>query len=176
MDETGGKTDGMADGGQWMTYAALAEARGITRKAAVRMTQRHRWRRTPGNDGTVRVLVPNGMAGRQTPRLDALPGGRLDALPGGRLDARLADSDAPGKDQLIAGLRADLTEANRRASDAVSLADRALTMLADAEARAREAEQAARIATDALKAARLAEEARTARGLVARLRAAWRGE
>jgi hypothetical protein len=24
------------------------------------MTQRHRWRRTPGNDGAVRVFVPDG--------------------------------------------------------------------------------------------------------------------
>jgi hypothetical protein len=39
-----------------------------------------------------------------------------------------------------------------------------------------QAQEAASIATNALNAARRAEEARKARGLVARLRAAWRGE
>jgi hypothetical protein len=50
--------DGTLDGGRWLSYAQLAELRGITKKAAIRMTQRHRWRRQPGNDGTALVSVP----------------------------------------------------------------------------------------------------------------------
>ena len=48
--------------GQWMTYGQLAEARQIGRRAAVRLAQRHRLRRQPGNDGSVRVWVPADMA------------------------------------------------------------------------------------------------------------------
>jgi hypothetical protein len=36
--------------GAWMTYGQLADARGISRRAAIRLTQRHRWRRQKGND------------------------------------------------------------------------------------------------------------------------------
>jgi hypothetical protein len=43
--------------GQWMTYAELASARGVSYRAAVRTTQRQRLRRQPGNDGKVRVWV-----------------------------------------------------------------------------------------------------------------------
>lgn len=51
----------MGDGGgdtRWMTYAELAEARGIKEPGAVRLVQRRRWERQPGNDGSVRVAVP----------------------------------------------------------------------------------------------------------------------
>ena len=50
--DTGGDT------GVWMTYGELAAARGIKRVAAIRLVQRHRWRKQAGNDGQVRVLVP----------------------------------------------------------------------------------------------------------------------
>jgi hypothetical protein len=51
-------------GGQWLTYEELAKARGIQRLAAVRLTQRHKWRRQRGNDGHARVLVPDDMLPR----------------------------------------------------------------------------------------------------------------
>jgi hypothetical protein len=44
-----------------MTYDQLAEARHISRRAAVRMTQRQRLRRQPSNDGHVLVWVPRDM-------------------------------------------------------------------------------------------------------------------
>jgi hypothetical protein len=114
--------DGTGDGGRWLSYAQLAELRGITKKAAIRMTQRHRWRRQPGNDGTALVWVPEAdltprQPSRQTPR-------------------PAVDADAPVKDQVIEALRADLTEANRRASDATSLVDHLTAQLADASERA----------------------------------------
>jgi hypothetical protein len=113
---------GTGDDGRWLSYAQLAEARGITRKAAIRMTQRHRWRRQPGNDGTALVWVPEGdLTSRQASRQTPHPAGDGDG-----------DGDTPGKDRLIEALRTDLTEANRRASDAVSLADRLTAQLAGA--------------------------------------------
>lgn len=47
-----------ASDGVWMTYGQLSMARTITRRAAVRLSQRHGWRRTQGNDGLARILVP----------------------------------------------------------------------------------------------------------------------
>ena len=43
---------------RWMTYAELAEARGIKPAGAVRLVQRRKWLRRPGNDGSTRVAVP----------------------------------------------------------------------------------------------------------------------
>jgi hypothetical protein len=44
--------------GRWMTYAELADARGIDRQSARRMANRTRWRRQKDNHGVVRVYVP----------------------------------------------------------------------------------------------------------------------
>lgn len=41
-----------------LSYDEIAEARGISRTSAIRLVQRKGWRRQPGNDGTVRVMVP----------------------------------------------------------------------------------------------------------------------
>ena len=46
------------DDSRWMTFAELAKARGISRVSAERLVRRHKWRRQPGNDGRVLVLVP----------------------------------------------------------------------------------------------------------------------
>lgn len=48
-----------SDGGQWWTYDEIAKARGTEKIGAIRWVQRHKWRRQPGNDGLVRVLVPH---------------------------------------------------------------------------------------------------------------------
>src|SRR4029077_2239091 len=41
-----------------MTYAELANVRGISLPSARRLVLRHRWPRQTGNDGVVRVTVP----------------------------------------------------------------------------------------------------------------------
>ena len=46
----------VGDGARRMTYAELAQARGIS--SARRLARRHRWARQAGNDGVVRVTVP----------------------------------------------------------------------------------------------------------------------
>jgi len=46
------------DGARRMTYAELAEVRGISLSSARRLVLRHRWPRQRGNDGVVRVIVP----------------------------------------------------------------------------------------------------------------------
>ena len=48
----------VGDGSRRMTYAELADARGISLPSARRLVLRHRWPRQRGNDGIVRVTVP----------------------------------------------------------------------------------------------------------------------
>ena len=163
MDNSG-TTD---EGGRWLNYAELAELRGITRKAAIRLTQRHQWRRQPGNDGATRVLVPpdalGDIARRQSPRDDGTP------------------DDFQAK--ALGILESALIEANKRAEAALALADRADARADRAEARAEAAEHAAKQAqgealeaAQAAEAVRRADDARKARGRWRRLRSAWRGE
>jgi hypothetical protein len=47
-----------ADETRWVSFAELAEARGIDKLSAIRMARRRGWPKQIGNDGTVRVLVP----------------------------------------------------------------------------------------------------------------------
>jgi len=149
--------------GRWLNYAELAEMRGITRKAAIRLTQRHHWRRQPGNDGATRVFVPSDIASRQTPR----DGGTRDDF----------------QVKALAILEAALMEANKRADQAEARAGQAEATVAGERQRAdalrdrlAASEAEARAAQDRAAALQLADEARKARGLVARLRAAWRGK
>lgn len=58
--------------GEWLTYDQISQIRGIGRESAVKLAQREKWRRIPGNDGTARVCVPPEWlkaARRRRPRL-----------------------------------------------------------------------------------------------------------
>jgi hypothetical protein len=149
----------------WMSYAELGQLRGISAASAKRLSNRRRWAKRVGNDGTSRVAVP---AAEAEPR---------------ETDTR----DVPGDvSHLIARAeraeeRAD--EANKRADVAVALADRTLAQLAEANTatgklrdRLDAALDRAEIAERALEQRRQAEEQRRGQALWPRLRAAWRGE
>jgi hypothetical protein len=43
---------------RWLSYAELAEARGIDLASAIRTVRNRRWPKQKGNDGKVRVAVP----------------------------------------------------------------------------------------------------------------------
>ena len=111
----------------WLTYAQLAESRGISVRSAQRLVLRHRWRRQPGNDGTARVGVPAG-AEKPPERHD----GASD-----RPDAR---DDAGSVTLAIEALRGELTASHQREAEAHTRADRAEQRAdrADAERRATE--------------------------------------
>jgi hypothetical protein len=182
MSETDGETDPTGDGGRWLTYADLAEARGITRKAAVRMTQRHRWRKTPGNDGAVRIYVPDAMTVRPRDH-DARPDGPHDAPH----DAEATDGVTPFHARALAALEAALA-AVREAKDGeiATLRDtveglrgtvsRAEHRAVHAEDRANRAETEAREAQDAAEELRRRERDWWGQGRLRRVLAAWRGE
>src|SRR5690348_12964215 len=95
----------------WMSYAELGRLRGISAASAKRLSNRRRWAKQPGNDGTTRVAVPAAEAVvRETDPGDI--SGDVSCL------------------LMEANTRAD--EVNRRADVAVALADRTLTQLAEA--------------------------------------------
>ena len=189
--------DSPADG-RWMTLKELADARRISVASAARLMRRRRWRRQPGNDGHIRVLVP---AGEQEPKADDRPDRRPDVTTEGRPDV-LADIRADVMEVIrplqnaIAVLEAQLTEANARAVRAeqavagervradvlrdkleslqaeLRKAEETAVRLTDAEEAAKRAIGEAEEAAQALDQIRRAEEARKARG---RLRRAWDG-
>jgi hypothetical protein len=156
--------------GSWMTYSELAACRGFGRAAAVRLTQRQRLRRQPGNDGLIRVWVPADLArparrSRQNGGGDDAPDDARDDGGGNRL---LADALATFR-EAIASLTARAEEAEARASAERARADEA------------EADRDMAIATQnramiEVAAMRRAEALRRAAGLRQRLRAAWRGD
>jgi hypothetical protein len=199
-------TDAGTDGdGRWMTYSELADARQITRRAAIRLSQRHRLQRMPGNDGLARVFVPSDMASsslhRPTPPVRSEAG--ADDTPPEVATPFHAQALA-ALENAVAGLTERAEAAERRADAAQALANATLAQLSDeraradrlranldsthadlmtAERRAREAEERAyraraeaQAAVQGAEALRRADAARKALGLVARLRAAWRGE
>jgi hypothetical protein len=214
-----------AAGGRWLSYAELAEIRGIGRESAVKLVQRERWRRMPSNDRTIRVLVPAewlkpAAKGDRIGEADPAAFGEETTQDFGEAAAKFGElaslvnalQDAVSlvrEREEAAEARADQAEVGRRTAEARADAERARADQAEtdrrtAEARADRAGQAldceratvntlrdrlaaeeaarhqaraeAQAAQDALAALRQAEADRKARGLLARLRAAVRGE
>jgi hypothetical protein len=169
--------------GAWMTYDELATSRAITRRAAVRLTQRQRLRRQPGNDGLVRIWVPASTrlpSQGQSHRDD----GGDDARDTGLMAGALATLEAA-----VAALTGR-AEADRRVEQAEARADveqaRADSLKERLETTERQMTQAEkdrdmaiaahdRIAREA-ETLRQADLARRAAGRLARIKAAWRGE
>jgi hypothetical protein len=150
------------DAGVWMSYEQLADARHIQRGAARRLAQRHRWRRHTGNDGLARVLVPAEWLplGDQTPR--DIPRDVTRDKPA------VPDPVAPDVSGVVTALHGAIDTLRGQLVRADARADELRAERDQARAEATEARQAA----DTL---RKAEAERQARGLLARLRQAWRG-
>ena len=165
---------------QWVSYAQLAQARGISKESAIRLVRRERWRRCQGTgwSGTVRVLVPEAWL-KPVVREDARPAKPADT------PADLTRM-AAGWDQAIvlSRLRAEAAEARAdraedRADKAGQRADRAEERADRAEARADELRDqlgaARHVAQEAAQAAEELRQAKAARKARGRLRRAWDG-
>ena len=154
-----------------MTYDELAALRGIKRIGAVRLVQRYKWRRQAGNDGRARVLVAGAMAALE----DAVTGLReqLDAA-----NARVERVEADRSDERLRADRSDAAlTAERARADALrerlDAREGDLSLVKTALDRTQAEARAAREHAEALQRE---DEARKARGLLARLRAAVRGQ
>jgi septal ring factor EnvC (AmiA/AmiB activator) len=181
------------DDGRWLTYPELAAVRGIDKPSAIRLATRKKWRRQRDNRRVVRVLVPPEWLSRRYQSMD-LPMEQQDRdmdLSSDRTDfaAALAAVEAAHAGEVAAlhGQIAGLTDKAERAeaaiadakSDVRELRSHAAALqveLADRQAALERTQADARAARDDADTLRKADDARKARGLLARLRAAWRGE
>jgi hypothetical protein len=173
---------------RWMTFAELAEVRGISRLSAATLVRRHGWRRQRDNRGHVIALVPLTWATSELDdRSDKQPDnppdsqGHLAAFETAlaavreakdgeittlrqqveRLTAQ-ADTERARGDALREGLNAKLADAQAELAAAMDAADRHHAAAVDARGRLADMERD--------------NATRKGRGLLARLRAAWRRE
>jgi hypothetical protein len=190
--EVSGEASGERSGdGRWLTYDELGRIRSIGRESAVKLVQRKRWRRIPGNDGAARVCVPlDWLTPAMEPSGDHSPHPSpeqspdtvrlIDTLEGALAALRTrAEADAAEIERLRTAV--DRAEQGRDAERvrADALADQANIMqakLATAEVVVDQARRDARAAQDQVEQLRQADAERRARGVLSRLRAAWRGE
>jgi chromosome segregation ATPase len=110
------------EGGRWMTYTELAEARGIDRQSATKLAFWRHWSRQKDNHGTVRVCVPGEWAEPQRgPRDVSLDTSRDMSMDMSIIIKPLEDA--------VALLREQFGHAEERARAAESRADQALAEL-----------------------------------------------
>ena len=202
MDNQNSLSDELTDAspdGQWMTVAELAALRRISKGSADRLARQRRWRRQPDQQGQLRLLVPHDAFQSAGQMLAEAPSG-------GHRDRQATVSRASQERVKAAEQRAERAEKRAREAEQARLAaeaaasrerDRAAMLLARTEAalaaerKARAAaEEAAQnivpmdravqiaieVAAAQLRQLHQAETARRARGLLARLWAAWRGD
>jgi len=118
---------------RWVTYADLAEARGIDKASAIRLTLRRKWQRQKDNRGIVRVMVP---ADDLRPSGDASNGASADIPYAASTDTERLIGTLEAR---IAALEADVTRERELVAEERKRADLAtseLRLVAEARARA----------------------------------------
>jgi hypothetical protein len=163
--------------GEWLSYAELAQRRGIDRQSAFKLAARHRWRRQKGNTGQVRVFVPSAFAEAEDKASDT---GYDVSDANKRADAALALADRTLAQLADAGQRADRAELARDRAEARAEQERlaADRYRAQAEVTKEAAERAsgeAQVALERLRELEAADAARRAKGRLRRVLEAWRG-
>lgn len=188
--------------GRWLSYDELGKIRGIGRPSAVKLAQREKWPRRLGNDRTARVLVPLEWLKLAKPLpecfredVDIFPEVFRDT---GAIWREAIQVASAAFERETAALRADHAQQFSHAEAMFQATIQALTGERDLlrghvealQAAAEQVQAEAREARDAAEAAQIgqseaeadaaelrqAEAERRARGVLARLRAAWRGE
>jgi hypothetical protein len=159
--------------GAWLSFAELGRARGISRASAARLVRRRKWRKRTDNHGMVQVFVP---AGADEPA-DRQPGHPTEAL---RASAGGHPTDVSHAinvlETAVTTLREQL-ERSEQGRDRAELATKELRgELEAARAALERATGEAARAVQALEERDRADAERKARGVLARLRAAWRGK
>ena len=173
----------VGDGVRRMTYAELAQARGISVSAARRLTLRHRWHKQMGNDGLVVVSVPlpaleklrksatiiDATSRRTVIFDDAVSDTARDATSDTVPDT-VRESAIRAMEGAVAALTTQLAVANERADHAEQRAKRAEQRADQAEQRVEAERKWTDIARDEAAELRAELEARRSWGLGRRLR------
>ena len=165
-------------GARRLTYAELAQARGISLASARRLVRRHGWPRQVGNDAVMRVAVPLGeVQAHKAPDSATARPRPAQAGPGGPMP--MPPADGPGTEvlaQAIDSLREQLVIANDRVERAERRADQERSLLEEARAQIADAVAAERIAAGEAAALRAELDRRKEWKLLRRLRWALRGD
>lgn len=135
---------------RWLTYAELAEIRGIDARSAARLVHRRRWRRQKGNDGRTRIAVP--LTALRSERAEANDDGGHVA-PTSALDFELRERAVRAESALQATER-HLTDARQEAARERTRADRELARAERAEEALHRVEDRERTLRDRLDALR----------------------
>jgi hypothetical protein len=153
---------------RWVSFAELAEARGIDKASAIRLVRRRHWHRQRDNQGYVRALVPETWLSGQEDRSPDDPGDNppdttafqtaLTAL----RDAK--DGEIATLREVVDGLRSTVARTEERASRAEAEASEARIRLDDANQRAEARIETERVRADA--AQQRADRAETERQAV----------
>jgi hypothetical protein len=135
----------VGDGARRMTYAELAQARGISPASAKRLAQRHHWGRQVGNDGVTRVTVPLvALVNTMKSKANDVIGDIVAMSPATGATGRVTPSDVTadvipataGLAEAVDLLRNQLEVANWRADSADARAERERKRADQAEQRA----------------------------------------
>jgi hypothetical protein len=97
--------------GRWLSYAELAEARGVDKPSALKLALRKRWPRRKDNHGTMQVLVPPEWA---RPWGSSMPDDVLETMPHDADISRAINT----LEAAVSTLTSQLEQANRRADKA----------------------------------------------------------
>jgi hypothetical protein len=160
------------DAGRWMTYDEVAAVRGTTRRAAVMLVRRHKWRRQKDNEGHTRALVPATWAEMAEAKSSDNGSGHSNRYPGRALEvlegALVALQEAHARELLV------LRESHQ--GEVASLREAVDRARGELDTRVTGLQRELEAARERAEALQRADDARKARGLLARLRAAVRGE
>ena len=122
MGDNGDDDRPIGDDSRWMTYAELAQARGIKEPAAVRLVQRRGWERHQGNDGSARVAVPVAELRPSKPVAPAVtsvtPDSKAEALARERERADRAEAKAERAQADAVAARSEANQASREREEA----------------------------------------------------------
>jgi hypothetical protein len=179
-------TDPPEGGGTWLSKSELARIRRISVASADRLIRREKWRKMPGNDGRIRALIPpdwlvvHGQADPTEPATEHPTDRPTDRK---RRNPRGIAADPRSDPTDLARVSAAFEVATRALQEAHAVAVSTLQrahagevaeLRAEVEALNRQLAEA-RKALQGVDQLRTDADARRAMGLLARLRAAWRG-
>jgi hypothetical protein len=121
------------EGSKWLSYGELANARQISKASAIRLARRRKWVKRRGNDGGVRVAIPEG---EDEPKGDNLRDDLRDAPEDNRQDDREDNHVDNRISRITKAFETAVTSLTERAVAAERRADTAENRAAQAEARA----------------------------------------
>ncbi len=124
-------TDNRLEETRWLSYAELARAKAISKRAAIRLASRHGWQHRPDHRGPVRVAVPASAFDGQRRRRGspALPPAR-DSAGAGRERTDPGDARVQGLTADLQVIRTQLTDLRIREASARGRAEAAEAELA----------------------------------------------